>query len=85
MYSIELTRNSEKEFDKLPRDMQIRLVNVLERIKINPFHFIKRKEGTDDFILRIGDYRAIVEVDISKQLIYVVKIGHRKSIYKNQF
>jgi len=85
MYSIELTRNSEKEFDKLPKDMQIRLVNVLERIKINPFHFIKRKEGTDDFILRIGDYRAIVEVDISKQLIYVVKIGHRKSIYKNQF
>ena len=85
MYSIEITRNSEKEFDKLPKDMQIRLVNVLERIKINPFHFIKRKEGTDDFILRIGDYRAIVEVDISKQLIYVVKIGHRKSIYKNQF
>ena len=85
MYSIEITRNSEKEFDKLPKDMQIRLVNVLERIKINPFRFIKRKEGTDDFILRIGDYRAIVEVDISKQLIYVVKIGHRKSIYKNQF
>ena len=85
MYSIEFAKNSERDFDNLSRDMQIRLINVLERIKINPFHFIKRKEGTDDFILRIGDYRAIVEVDISKQLIYVVKIGHRKSIYKNQF
>ena len=85
MYSIELTKNSDKEFYNLPRDMQMRLLNVLDRIKINPFHFIKRKEGTDNFILRVGDYRVIVEIDLSRQIIYVVKIGHRKKIYKNYF
>jgi len=83
MYSIEFAENSERDFDKLPKDMQIRLLNVLERIKINPFHFIKRKEGTDDFILRVGDYRAILEINLGKCIIYVVKIGHRKKIYKN--
>lgn len=83
MYSIEFAENSERDFDKLPKDTQIRLLNVLERIKINPFHFIKRKEGTDDFILRVGDYRAILEINLSKCIIYVVKIGHRKKIYKN--
>jgi mRNA interferase RelE/StbE len=83
MYSIEFAKNSERDFDKLPKDMQIRLLNVLERIKINPFHFIKRKEGTDNFILRVGDYRAILEIDLSKSVIYVVKIEHRKKIYKS--
>ena len=82
MYSIEFAENSEKDFDRLPKEMQIRLLNVLERIKINPFHFIKRKEGTDNFILRVGEYRAILEIDLSKFIIYVVKIGHRKKIYK---
>jgi mRNA interferase RelE/StbE len=83
MYSIEFTENSERDFDRLPKDTQIRLLNVLERIKINPFHFIKRKEGTDNFILRVGDYRAILEIDLGKCIVYVVKIGHRKNIYKN--
>ena len=82
MYSIEFAENSEKDFDRLPKEMQIRLLNVLERIKINPFHFIKRKEGTDNFILRVGEYRAILEIDLSKFIIYVVKIGHMKNIYK---
>ena len=55
MYSIEFTQTAEKQFNKLPKDIQIRIINVLERIKFRPFHFVKRKEGTPYFIMRIGD------------------------------
>ncbi len=82
MYSVEFTQNSEKQFYKLPSQVQERVSNVLERIKINPFHFIKRKEGAPYFILRIGDYRAILDVKQDKQVIYVLEVGHRKNIYK---
>lgn len=81
MYSIEFTQTAEKQFNKLSKEIQIRIINVLERIKIRPFHFIKRKEGTTYFIMRIGDYRAILDIKTNFYTIYVIEIGHRKNIY----
>ena len=81
MYSIEFTQTAEKQFDKLPKEVQIRIINVFERIKIRPFHFIKRKEGTPYFIMRIGDYRAVLDIKTDILVIYVMEVGHRKNIY----
>ena len=81
MYSIEFTQTAEKQFDKLPKEIQLRTIHILERIKIRPFHFVKRKEGTPYFIMRIGDYRAILDVRKENSIIYVTEIGHRKNIY----
>lgn len=81
MYSVEFTKTAEKQFDKLTKDIQIRIINVLERIKIRPFHFIKRKEGTPHFIMRIGEYRAILDIKTELSIIYVIEIGNRKNIY----
>lgn len=82
MYSIEFTETANKQLNKLPEDVQIRAENVLERIRINPFHFVKRKEGTPYFILRIGEYRAILSINQKDSVIYVMDVGHRKNIYK---
>jgi mRNA interferase RelE/StbE len=82
MYGIEFSETGEKQFFNLPPENQKRLVNVLERIKIRPFHFIKRKEGSNNFILRFGEYRAILEIDNESKIIYIIDAGHRKTIYK---
>ena len=34
------------------------------------------------FKLRVGDYRVIVEVDNEIKILEVIKIGHRKNVYK---
>ncbi|MBI3334265.1 type II toxin-antitoxin system RelE/ParE family toxin [Candidatus Pacearchaeota archaeon] len=81
MYSIEFTKTAEKQFEKLDNPLQMRIISVIERIKIRPFHFIKRKEGTPYFILRIGEYRVILDVKTDTSIIYVIEIGHRKNIY----
>lgn len=81
MYVIEFTQTAEKQFDKLPKEIQKRIINVLERIKIRPFHFVKRKEGSPYFIMRIGDYRAILDIRQESLIIYILEIGHRKNIY----
>lgn len=81
MYSVEFTKTAEKQFDKLTRDIQIRIISVLERIKIRPFHFTKRKEGTPYFIMRAGDHRAILDIKIDSNKIYIMEVGHRKNIY----
>lgn len=81
MYSVEFTKTAEGQLYSLPKEIQIRIINVLERIKIRPFHFIKRKEGTPYFIMRAGDYRAILDVKTKEFKIYVMEVGHRKNIY----
>ena len=83
MYSIEFTQTAEKSFCKLEKNIQERILSVLERIKARPFHFIKRKEGTPYFILRVGEYRAILDVNQEKLIIYVMELGHRKNIYED--
>jgi len=81
MYSVEFSETAEKQFNKLEKNTRERIINVLERIKINPYHFIKRKQGTDYFIARIGEYRAVLKIDSIRKIIFVVEIGHRKNIY----
>ncbi len=81
MYAVEFTKTAEKQLDKLPKEIQIRITGVLERIKFRPFHFTKRKEGTPYFIMRIGEYRAILDIRINFNKISVMEIGHRKNIY----
>ena len=83
MYLIEFSKKAENQLYKLPINIQMRIVSVLDRIKINPFHFVKRKQGTPYFILRIGEYRAILDIKKNKLIILVLEIGPRKSIYKN--
>ena len=81
MYSVELSQNAEKQINKLDKNIQGRITNVLERIRTRPFHFIKKKEETPYFILRVGEYRCILDVNQEKQIIFVIEIGHRKNIY----
>ena len=82
MYSIEFSQTAEKQLYKIEMPVQQRVISVLERIRIRPFHFIKRKQGTPYFILRIGEHRAILDVKEEKNTIFVIEAGHRKNIYE---
>ena len=81
MYFVEFSETAEKQLDRLGDDIFDRVLNVLERIKIQPFHFVKRKEGTPYFIARIVEYRAILDIRQKEFKIFVLEVGHRKNIY----
>lgn len=84
MYSVEFSQTAENQFYKLEKNIQERIISVLERIRLRPFHFIKRKQGTPYFILRIGEHRAILDIKEDKvsSKIFVLELGHRKNIYE---
>ncbi len=82
MYSIEFSQTAEKQLYKLERQAQLRIISVLERIRIRPFNFVKRIIGSPYYRLRIGDYRVIMDIKQAKLVIFVIELGHRKSIYK---
>jgi len=78
MYQIELTESSKKFLRKLnKKDAEI-ILNKIYSMRDNPFRFLKRLQGEKLWRLRIGDYRAVVDVIISINKMIVVRIGHRK-------
>ena len=82
MYELEYTKKAEKQLSKLPKDFQLRILKTLERIKIRPHHFIKSLASSKYYVLRVRNYRIILDLRNKKLIIFVVEIGPRKNIYK---
>ena len=83
MYKIAFGQDAEKQFKKLEKEIQNRVRNVLKRIQIRPYSFAERLTSVPYFKLRIGHYRVILDIKEEEKILFVMKIGHRKNIYKN--
>lgn len=84
-YSIEFLRTALKELSKLPKDIQQRIAAKIDELKTNPHPpgVIALKNGDGRLRLRVGDYRVIYRIESDRLIIIVVKIGHRRNIYKS--
>lgn len=84
MYSIEFSKKAFNQLIKLPKDTQKRILIKLDRIKIRPHHFLEKIVGDRGYKLRIGDYRLFLDIYESKLMIFILKLGHRKKVYKKK-
>lgn len=82
MYSVEFSKKAENQLYKLPKEIQNRIIRTLERIKIRPQNFVEKLVGEPGYKLRVGDYRIFLDIDNNKLLILILKLGHRKNVYK---
>ena len=85
MFSFEFKNRVAKEIEKLPHQIRKR---ILEKLKFysfqeNPLRFAKKLKDYrfGEYRFRIGDYRILFDLENHK--IIILKVGHRKSIYKD--
>jgi mRNA interferase RelE/StbE len=83
MYNVVLSRNASRRLEKATPAMRRRVIVALERLKSKPYSG-KRLRGELEglFSLRIGDMRAVYELDTKKNVVVVLAIGTRGNIYK---
>lgn len=85
-YRVEFTKSARKEFEALPSQVQTKVLDALALLSQNPFSEflrIKKLKGAPSlYQIRIGDYRLVYEVRGSTLVIVVIKIGHRKDVYR---
>lgn len=81
MYEIIFSDIARKELKKLDRDIQKRIINTLERIRIRPYSFVKKVVGGSSFRLRVGKYRIIMDILKDKLLIFVIEVEKRSKVY----
>ncbi len=73
---------AEKQLRQLPEDVAKVILAKIYSIKDNPLSYIDRLKGGSLWKLRIGGHRAIIVINTKHGIINVIKIGHRKNIYK---
>jgi len=84
-FRIEVSATAEKQIRKLGREDQIRVLQAVQRLAAEPTPPGSRKvRGYDDvFRIRVGTYRVIYRVEGRRLLIIILKVGHRKEIYRS--
>ena len=86
-YRIEFSKSADKQFSKL--DLFTKRIIIswiyknLEGCEDPRLHGkALRGDRKDQWRYRIGDYRLIAEIQDDKLIILIIKIGHRREVYK---
>ncbi len=84
-YTIEFRPNVLKNIKNFPRRDLVRIKKKIEALGTNlPDPGTTKMKGNNPFHkIRSGNYRIIYQIYNDKLVILVVKIGHRKDVYKN--
>ncbi len=83
-YRIEIKSSAAKELEKLPRKMIPRVVTAINGLAENPRpQGVKKLVGFErTYRIRVGDYRILYDIFEKKLIIEIIRIRHRKDVYK---
>ena len=82
-YKIEIKKSAVKEIKSLPENYLQRILKLIKSLSVNPRpHNCKKLSGKDNYRIRIGVYRIIYSINDDKLVVYIIKVGHRRNVYK---
>jgi len=81
VFSVFLHTKAAKELEKIENATRTRILERLRDLRDNPERVGKVLRHSNFWSLRVGDYRAIYEIDRTRRQVVVLFIGHRKKVY----
>jgi mRNA interferase RelE/StbE len=83
-YEVVLKPSAARELRKLPKPIRKRIGKKIDELAENPrLPDAKALAGAEGFLrVRAGDYRIIYTVKDRMLIVLVVRIGHRRDIYR---
>ena len=85
MYRLRLSSSGQRDLDRLQGSAWQRVRDALNALgqTPRPRGCLKLRGGGATYRIRIGDYRAIYDVDDAAQTVTVLRVKHRREAYKN--
>lgn len=83
-HEIILSPNAEKNLDRFPRKVRARILDAIDELREDPRPpgCMKLKGDDDLWRIRVGDYRVIYTICDEELIVLVVRVAHRKDVYK---
>lgn len=82
MATVLLHPDVEKQLQSLPNDIEDRIRSKLEEAGDTPDRHLKPLKGRNEYSLRIGKRRAIIDWKKQQDELRVLEIDNRETIYK---
>ena len=84
MYKIVFVSSADKQLKKLAKSVQRLIIEKIKKLDIfQSNNNVKKLIGTSDlYRLRVGDYRVVYQIRKQELVVLILKVGHRKDIYK---
>ncbi|MGZ5080713.1 MAG: type II toxin-antitoxin system RelE family toxin [Usitatibacter sp.] len=84
-YRLQIASSAAKELEAIDRRAdRARMVRAIQALALNPRGpgSEKLSGGDGRFRIRSGDYRVVYAVNDESRIVDVVKIGHRREVYR---
>jgi mRNA interferase RelE/StbE len=80
-YEIKFSKQATKFINGLQQNLKDRIIAKFREISENPFRFLEHYEG-DYYKIRIGDFRALVDIDNERRILWIRVFDKRGRIYE---
>jgi len=82
-YKLQIKKSAEKELRKIPKRELIKIINKIQNLSEYPHPVGSIKlSNQEKYRLRIGNYCVLYKVEDNILTIFIIKVGHRKDIYR---
>lgn len=84
VYELRLRKSVARDLAPIPRSDVRRIIAAIQALAENPRPAQSRPlSGSEKYRLRCGHYRVLYEIHDDILVVCVVKVGHRKDVYRN--
>lgn len=84
-YKIQIKPSAVKELEKLPRKDLKKIISKIKSLSDDPRPpGCEKLSGDEKYRIRQGNYRIVYAIEDDILIVFVVKIGHGRDIYKKR-
>ncbi len=84
-YSVRIKRSASKELAGIPHHDRLRIVHAIDRLGEQPLAGSPLKGELRGLRrVRVGDYRIVYEVLNESLVVLVVRVAHRREVYRHR-
>lgn len=82
-YKLEFAPSVRKDLKKIHKKEVLKILAAFEDLAKEPRPSGSRKLTNEElYRIRVGNYRVLYEIHDNRLIIHIVKVGHRKDVYK---
>ena len=83
-YRIEVKPQAEKALAKIPNPHRRRIAKAIDGLARSPrpSGCVKLTGAEDAYRIRVGEYRIVYEIVDKVLIVYIVRVAHRKDVYR---